>query len=153
MSNCVHLITVGKLKNKELESIEANYAKRINSPNLKIYEVKAKAENKEAEGKVVISKLNELSKNSKTFSVVLTEWGTEYTSLNFSKFLFSKISKSMNVVFIICGAEGPSQELLDYCDSKISLSKLTFPHKIARLLFIEQLYRAITIENNHPYHN
>ena len=153
MSNCVHLITVGKLKNKELESIEANYAKRINSPSLKIHEVKAKAENKEAEGKVVITKINELSKNNKAFSIVLTEWGTEYTSLKFSEFLFSKIAQSMNVVFIICGAEGPSQELLDHCDSKISLSKLTFPHKIARLLFIEQLYRAITIENNHPYHN
>lgn len=153
MSNSIHLITVGKLKSKELSSIEDNYAKRISSPNLKIHEVKAKAEKKDLEGKVVIAKINELSKNSKMYSVVLTEWGKEYTSIEFSKFLFSKLSTSMNIVFIICGAEGPSDELLDYVDSKFSLSKLTFPHKIARLLFIEQLYRAITIKNNHPYHN
>jgi 23S rRNA (pseudouridine1915-N3)-methyltransferase len=151
MSKYVHLITVGKLKNKELEKIEMDYLKRIN--NLKIHEVKAKAENKDLEGKVVISKIQELCKGQDPYPIVLTEWGKEYTSIEFSKFVFSKIENSLNVVFVICGAEGPSEELLEYSKSQFSLSKLTFPHKIARLLFIEQFYRAITIHNNHPYHN
>jgi len=151
MSKYVHLITVGKLKNKELEKIEMDYLKRVT--NLKVHEVKAKAENKNLEGKVVISKIEELTKGSNSYPIVLTEWGKEYTSTEFSKFVFSKIESGLNIVFVICGAEGPSEELLSYSKSQFSLSKLTFPHKIARLLFIEQFYRAITIHNNHPYHN
>lgn len=151
MSKFVHLITVGKLKNKELEKIEMDYLKRVS--NLKIHEVKAQAQNKEQESKTVISKIEELTRSQESHSVILTEWGTQYTSPEFSQFLFSKIESGINIVFVICGAQGPSQELLDYSKSQISLSKLTFPHKIARLLFIEQFYRAITIHNNHPYHN
>lgn len=148
----VHLIVTGKLKNKELEKIEMDYLKRINSPSLKIHEVKAKAEKKELEGKVIISKVQELSKSS-SISFLLTEWGKEYTSVSFSKKIFDVLDYGKSLIFIICGAEGPSDELKSFVNESFSLSKLTFPHKIARIIFIEQFYRAITIKNNHPYHN
>jgi len=59
----------------------------------------------------------------------------------------------MELIFVICGAEGPSQSLLDASNAKLSLSKLTYPHKLARLIFVEQFYRAMTINDGHPYHN
>jgi 23S rRNA (pseudouridine1915-N3)-methyltransferase len=63
------------------------------------------------------------------------------------------IEKSSRVIFLIAGAEGFSQEVLKASQEKISLSELTFPHKIARLLLVEQIYRAQTIRSGHPYHN
>ncbi|MEX1099667.1 MAG: 23S rRNA (pseudouridine(1915)-N(3))-methyltransferase RlmH, partial [Bacteriovoracaceae bacterium] len=83
----------------------------------------------------------------------LTEAGQERDSRNFSKWLFEKLETSRQLVFIIAGAEGFERGVLNASQEKLSLSKLTFPHKLARLLFIEQIYRAITIKENHPYHN
>ena len=57
------------------------------------------------------------------------------------------------IIFIIGGAYGFSDKLLKRANEKISLSKMTFSHQMIRLFFCEQLYRAFTIINNHPYHN
>ncbi|MCT4642122.1 MAG: 23S rRNA (pseudouridine(1915)-N(3))-methyltransferase RlmH [Bacteriovoracaceae bacterium] len=151
-TNC-HLIVVGKLKSKELEAIENDYLKRISNPNLKIHEVKASADNKDQEGKSVLKKALDISKGSAYQLIIMSEWGVEYTSKDFSKFVFNKLEDQRPLIFVICGAEGPSDELINESTGKLSLSKLTFPHKIARVLFVEQFYRAITIKNNHPYHN
>ena len=153
MSKTVHLIVVGKLKDKHLEAIEANYMQRIKSPGLKLHEVKAKAESKNAEASEVIKKIQEISKDSQVHIVALSEFGKEYDSVSFSQKVFKLIENSNKLIFIIAGAEGFSSELLNMAKDKISLSQMTFPHKLARILFIEQFYRAITIKNNHPYHN
>lgn len=153
MSKTVHLIIVGKLKDKNLEVIEADYLKRIRAPLLKIHEVKARAENKDAEAIEISKKITELSTDGQCHLVALTEFGKEYDSIEFSNKLFDLIENKNKVIFIIAGAEGFSKELLSSVHDKLSLSKLTFPHKLARILFIEQFYRAITIKNNHPYHN
>ena len=149
----VHLISVGKLKDKNLESIESNYLKRIKSPQLIIHEVKAKAEKKELEAQVVLKKIQDISKTEQTYIVALTEFGEEFHSTEFSKWLTHKIENFQHIIFVIAGAEGHGSALLDKAQAKISLSKLTFPHKIARILFIEQFYRALTIRDGHPYHN
>ena len=149
----VHLITVGKLKDKNLEAIELDYLKRIKKPKLTIYEVKAKAQNKDLEAEEVLKKIQDLTKNENTFSVVLTEFGNEFDSPKFSSWLTDKIDHFQHIVFIIAGAEGPGEKLLSFCQAKLSLSKLTFPHRLARVLFIEQFYRALTIRDKHPYHN
>ncbi len=153
MSKTVHLITVGKLKDKNLEAIENSYLKRIKNPDLQIHEVKAKAENKDQEASVVLKKIKDISKDQTPFIICLSEFGKEYESPDFSKWIFNIIEEQKIVIFVIAGAEGHGAELLSAAQAKLSLSKLTFPHKIARIIFVEQFYRALTIKNNHPYHN
>jgi 23S rRNA (pseudouridine1915-N3)-methyltransferase len=150
MARQLHLIVVGKLKDTYLEALENDYLKRINNPQLLIHEVKASAENKEAEGEALLKKVKELGG---AHVVVMSEWGKRHTSVAFSEWMSALIEKSSRVIFLIAGAEGFSQEVLKASQEKISLSELTFPHKIARLLLVEQIYRAQTIRNGHPYHN
>ena len=66
---------------------------------------------------------------------------------------FSDLFKNENDVrFFIGGAFGFENEFLDKCNKVISLSELTFAHKIAKVVLLEQIYRALCIQNNHPYH-
>lgn len=153
MSKSVHLIVVGKLKDKNLEQIEASYLKRIQNPKLHIHEVRSKAESLEFEGAEVLKKIKDLSKDSPSYIIALAEFGKEFDSPKLSSWLFSRLESQKNLIFLIAGAEGHSPDVMALCKEKLSLSKLTFPHKIARILFIEQFYRAITIQSNHPYHN
>ncbi|MDP7320244.1 MAG: 23S rRNA (pseudouridine(1915)-N(3))-methyltransferase RlmH [Bacteriovoracaceae bacterium] len=146
-----YLITVGKLKNKQLEILEESYLKRIKNPKLQIHEVKAKAENKELEGEVVIKKIESLSSNP--FIIVLSEFGKELDSPKFSKWYYENLAKFQTLIFVICGAEGPSKTLLNKANQTLSLSQMTLPHKLARLMLVEQIYRAETIQTGHPYHN
>lgn len=146
-----HLIVVGKLKDKNLETIEQDYLKRIKNPNLKIHEVKANAEDKEAEAETVLKKVDALSSNYHL--ITLTEFGQEFDSPKFSRWLFQLLDQNKDLIFVMCGAEGPGDKLLTKTDHKLSLSQLTYPHKLARLIFVEQFYRAITIKEGHPYHN
>lgn len=146
----IHLIVVGRLKDSHLEAIELDYLKRINNPELQIHEVKASAENKEAEGEALIKKIKELGGGH---VVGMTEWGKRYTSVAFAEWTRNIIDRSSKLIFIIAGAEGFSTEVLSLCQERLSLSELTFPHKLARILLVEQLYRAQTIRAGHPYHN
>ena len=148
-----HLIVVGKLKDKSLETIESSYLKRINTPGLIIHEVKASAENQEVEAREVLKKIKDISKGDLPHLIALTEFGTEHESPAFSKWLFKRIENKSKVIFLIAGAHGHGEEVLAQINESISLSRLTFPHKIARIIFVEQFYRAITIKENHPYHN
>ncbi|MDA7810674.1 23S rRNA (pseudouridine(1915)-N(3))-methyltransferase RlmH, partial [Flavobacteriaceae bacterium] len=85
---------------------------------------------------------------------ILDEKGKSYNSIDFSKFIENKIvNSSKNIIFIIGGAYGFSEKIYSRSNSIISLSKMTFSHQIIRLFMVEQLYRALTIINNHPYHN
>lgn len=147
-----NLIVVGKLKDSHLEAIEQDYLKRITNPPLLIHEVKASAENKEAEGEVILKKIKDLS-NGSCHVVALSEWGKKQTSVDFAKWTEALCEKPQKIFFVIAGAEGFSEEFLKFSQEKISLSDLTFPHKLARILLVEQLYRAQTIRTKHPYHN
>jgi 23S rRNA (pseudouridine1915-N3)-methyltransferase len=153
MARQVHLIVVGKLKDIHLEAIEADYLKRINNPELIIHELKASAENKEAEGEVILKKVRELSQGSCAHMVCMTEWGKRTTSVAFAAWCRDLFERQNKVFFVIAGAEGFSEEVLKNCQERISLSELTFPHKLARILLVEQLYRSQTIRAGHPYHN
>jgi len=92
--------------------------------------------------------------NSSNIVVLLDEKGKEYSSVGFAKFLQEKMNSSVkNIVFIIGGAYGFSDRIIEKADAKISLSKMTFSHQIVRLFFMEQLYRAFSILRNEPYHH
>jgi 23S rRNA (pseudouridine1915-N3)-methyltransferase len=153
MARQIHLIVVGKLKDVNFEAIEYDYLKRITNPELIIHEVKASAENKDSEGEAVLKKIKDIGQGSSVHLIAMTEWGKLRTSVKFSQWLEELIIRPAKVIFIIAGAEGFSEEILKQCQEKISLSELTFPHKIARILLVEQLYRAQTIRTLHPYHN
>jgi 23S rRNA (pseudouridine1915-N3)-methyltransferase len=150
MARQIHLIVVGKLKDSHLEAIESDYLKRINNPELLIHELKASAENKEAEGEAILKKVKDLGGGH---MVAMTEWGKRYSSVTFAEWSQVQLEKSNKLIFIIAGAEGFASEVLNLCQERLSLSELTFPHKLARILLVEQLYRAQTIRAGHPYHN
>jgi 23S rRNA (pseudouridine1915-N3)-methyltransferase len=88
------------------------------------------------------------------YTVLLDERGKEFSSVEFSGFM----QKSMNagikeLTFIIGGAYGVAESVKQKADLTVSLSRMTFTHQFIRLLFIEQVYRAMTILKNEPYHN
>ena len=87
-----------------------------------------------------------------TYLVALDENGTEMNSMALSKKIELWQMEGRNLTIIIGGPNGLSKDLLQKCDFIWSLSQLTFPHPLARLILLEQIYRAWTITNKHPYH-
>ena len=88
------------------------------------------------------------------YVVLLDEHGTEFTSIEFARYIEKKQSTvQRQLVFIVGGPYGFSDDVKKRANEKISMSKMTFSHEMIRLLFVEQLYRAMTIINNEPYHH
>ena len=137
----IKLIVVGKIKKSWIRDGLKVYLKRL--PELVIKEIKDSTPIKE--GKQVLSIVNKSD-----YLIILTDEGQHYTSLDFANFLNQM--NSHNLVFVIGGSEGISQELKGQASWQLSLSPMTFPHEIARLLFIEQLYRAKTLLQGSHYH-
>jgi 23S rRNA (pseudouridine1915-N3)-methyltransferase len=89
---------------------------------------------------------------SAAYPVALSEEGRSMTSAVFSRWLLSLLQTNRNVVFTIGGAYGLSPELKKESRDLLSLSPLTFPHRLCMLVLVEQIYRAFTIFHHHPYH-
>lgn len=152
----IKLIVVGKTKSSELVRLINEYVKRINFyKKFKIIVVNSlkskknsEKEIKKIEGENV---LKSLKKNELIF--LLDENGKSFNSRKFADFLSNKFKTNKSIVFVVGGAHGFSNEIKQKSNEIISLSEMTFSHQIIRLFFTEQLYRALTIINNHPYHN
>lgn len=84
--------------------------------------------------------------------VVLDERGREYDTTTFARWLGQRIDESIDTAFILGGADGTAQVLKDEAELVMRLSAMTLPHGLARVLLAEQLYRAVSIRQNHPYH-
>ena len=91
--------------------------------------------------------------NQSDHVILLDENGKNLSSPAFSKYLCNRIYDSKQIVFVIGGAYGVSDKLKNRADFIWSLSNLVFPHQLVRLILIEQIYRAQSIANNHPYHH
>ncbi|MDE7381416.1 MAG: 23S rRNA (pseudouridine(1915)-N(3))-methyltransferase RlmH, partial [Muribaculaceae bacterium] len=107
------------------------------------------AEQKELEGKQILSKLT-----ASDYVILLDENGEEYTSRSFSK----KLEKWMGmgrkrIFFVVGGPYGFSEAVYERSEGMVSLSKMTFNHEMVRLFFTEQIYRAMTILRGEPYHH
>ena len=88
------------------------------------------------------------------YIVLLDEHGKEFTSMQFASYLEKKmVNVAKRLVFVIGGPYGFSNRVYQAAHEKISLSKMTYSHQMIRLIFTEQLYRAMTILNNEPYHH
>lgn len=86
--------------------------------------------------------------------ILLDEQGKQYDSVHFANFFEQKLLAShRQIIFMIGGAYGFSEEMYSRANHSISLSTMTFSHQMVRLIFLEQLYRAMTILNNEPYHH
>lgn len=86
--------------------------------------------------------------------VLLDEHGKEFRSIEFSQWIQKKmICVNKRLVFVVGGPYGFSQRIYNQANEKISLSKMTFSHQMIRLIFVEQIYRAMTILSNEPYHH
>jgi 23S rRNA (pseudouridine1915-N3)-methyltransferase len=88
------------------------------------------------------------------YTILLDEQGKEFNSVDFATFLNHCFThQSRDIVFIIGGAYGVTKEVRQNVDHIISLSRMTFSHQLVRLVFTEQLYRALTIIHGEPYHH
>lgn len=148
------IISIGKFEKSAHRAVFETYLKRLkwklelkelelkNSTNLSAQKIK------EGEGALILKALNAGSK-----IIALDENGKQFKSRDFAK-LISNFANSgdSNLTFIIGGANGLALEVLQKADLKISLSSMTFPHLMVRGILTEQLYRAQSIIENHPYH-
>lgn len=104
---------------------------------------------KEKEGELILKSIQQGD-----YIVLLDEKGKEYSSMQFASYIEKKThTVNKRLLFVIGGPYGFSKTIYDKASEKISLSKMTFSHQMIRLVFIEQLYRAMTILNNEPYHH
>lgn len=118
-------------------------------PGLKNAGTLSPAVQKEKEGQIILPFLT-----GKNEVYLLDETGREYSSVEMASFIENKINTGCReLTFVIGGPYGFSHKPVEWCAGKISLSKMTFSHQMARLLFVEQLYRAFTILKGVPYHH
>ncbi len=137
----IKLVAVGKVKKGWIREGLDVYRKRV--PELDLVEIKDS--NPMKEGELVLSMLRPEQE-----LVALSEEGRTYTSEQFANFLGG--ARSHQFVFFIGSAEGLSSQIKQKAKHKLSLSPMTFPHELARLMLIEQLYRAKTILQGGRYH-
>jgi len=118
-------------------------------PDLKNSKNFSEEQQKEKEGDLI---LQQVISSDEIF--LLDEQGAESSSVDFARFLEKKmISGIKRLVFVIGGPYGFSGSVYSRANGKVSLSKMTFSHQMVRLIFLEQLYRAMTILKGEPYHH
>ena len=135
------ILAIGKIRKEWIKSGLTVYKKRL--PKLSITEIRDSDPNKEAEAIRSLIKPNE-------FTIVLCEEGEKLSSIDLTNKMQELSLESL--VFVIGGANGLSPVIKNAANFRLSLSRLTFPHEIARLLLLEQIYRANTIFQGSPYH-
>jgi 23S rRNA (pseudouridine1915-N3)-methyltransferase len=154
----IKLLALGKTDNKAIQELINEYTSRLGHyirfeleviPDLKHTKSLSEAIQKEKEGELILKKL--LPSDD---LLLLDERGKSYTSLEFSDFLQKKMNSGLRqLVLVIGGPYGFSEEVYTRANGKISLSKMTFSHQMIRPFVVEQLYRAMTILRNEPYHH
>ena len=154
----VALILVGKTVNKHFVELIDEYAGRVKHyigfdivtiPELKNTKNLSTDQQKQQEGELILKQLQ-----AGDHVVLLDEHGKELRSVEFSAYMEQKMQTvNKRLVFVIGGPYGFSPEVYGRANEKLSLSKMTFSHQMVRLIFVEQLYRAMTIMRGEPYHH
>lgn len=152
------LLVVGKTTTPYLQDGIKDYATRVNRfspfeikviPDIKNAGKLTNEKQKEAEGKLILEHTG-----AADYLMLLDERGKQFTSREFALFIQQKsVELPRNLIFVIGGPYGFSKEVYDRANGMLSLSKMTFPHELIRVFFVEQLYRAFTITRNMPYHH
>lgn len=152
------LLVVGRTVEKHYITAIHDYVERTKHfisfdmeviPELKNTKSLSMEQQKEKEGELISKALQ-----PGDVVVLLDEHGKEFRSVEFADWMARKMhTVNKRLVFIIGGPYGFAPKIYDIAKEKISLSKMTFSHQMIRLIFVEQLYRAMTILNNGPYHH
>ena len=156
----IKVVTVGKLKEKYLKDGIAEYSKRISRfakfemielADEKTPDKASESENQkilEIEGQRILSKVGD-----RDFVIVLAIEGKTFSSEEFSKQLEEASIKGFSTLtFIIGGSLGLAQDVKNRANLSVSFGRLTLPHQLMRLVLVEQIYRAFTIQQGSPYH-
>ncbi len=148
----IKIICVGKIKEKYLKEAVLEYQKRISKyTKLELIELPdydfdiKKTLSKEKDNILKVIKPND-------YNILLDLDGQSFTSLEFAFKLLNLREKYPNINFIIGGSFGVDTAIKEKCQERISFSKLTFPHQLFRVIFLEQIYRSFKIINNEEYH-
>lgn len=134
-SNRLSIFAIGKIKKFWIRDGINQYKKRM--PDLIINELKT-------------FNINNLRSNNNNIIICLSEEGKQFNSVELCSLLLN--FKNKKIDFLIGDTDGISLDIKEKSDLILSLSPLTFPHELARLILIEQIYRAISISSNSPYH-
>ena len=135
-TNRFSISAIGKIKKTWIKEGIKSYLKRM--PDLSIHESKT------------FDIQNLINQDSNKIIIALSEEGKFYNSYDFFSLLLS--FKNQKILFLVGDADGLSSEIKLKSNHILSLSPLTFPHELARLILIEQIYRAVSISQNSPYH-
>jgi 23S rRNA (pseudouridine1915-N3)-methyltransferase len=149
----IKIISIGNSPPKLIQGILLKYTSRFDAHfKIELLEIKSEKNIKSIEQK----KLQEAQKILKfidnDFIVSLDENGSPWSSKDLSENLSKWMQSFPKVTFIIGGADGLDKKIIEDSNLVWSLSKLTLPHNLVKIILVEQLYRASTILNNHPYH-
>lgn len=154
----ISLLVIGKTDAQYFNDAINEYTNRLTHyipfeiqviPDIKNTKSLSVLQQKEKEGELILKNIQ-----AGDYIVLLDERGKEFSSLQFSSYIEKKThTVSKRLVFIIGGPYGFSEDVYNKASEKISLSKMTFSHQMIRLIFVEQIYRAMTILNNEPYHH
>lgn len=125
-----------KMTSWKIQNTELTYSKKLSEGQIKQYEAQL-IKDKLAKGSYVVA---------------LDLSGQQMSSESFSEMFSAQMMSGRDIDFIIGGAFGLDDSILSLAAAKLCLSKMTFPHQIAKILLFEQIYRAQTIMNKHPYH-
>ena len=149
----ISIVAVGKIKEKSLQNLIDEYSKRISGyTKISIVEVADEPNDRsdvlQIEGQRILKQIKD-----DAYVVLLDLQGKEVDSVSFSK-LIQDINtyRSSHIVFVIGGSLGVSEEVRKRADYRLKISEMTFPHNLARLIILEQIYRAYKIANNESYH-
>lgn len=143
----IKILCVGKIKEKYLEELIADYQKRI-SKYMKIEIVELKDDSIHEREIANLSKII----NSKDYNVALDMRGNIFSSEEYASFVDKTLVVNSNITFIIGPSLGLNEEILNKCNKVISFSNMTFPHGLFRGILLEQIYRAFKIIHNESYH-
>ena len=154
----IKLLAIGKTDNKQLQALIDDYQKRLGFyvkfnfeviPDIKNAKNLSKDQQKQKEGELILKQLKPTD-----VLILLDENGKQLDSVGFSQYLQKHMNSGIKqLVFVIGGPYGFSQDVYNKAQGKLSLSKMTFSHQMVRLFVIEQLYRGFTILKNEPYHH
>lgn len=152
------LLTVGKTINNNLRILQEDYQSRlkfyvpfdtVTVPELKNTKNLSVIEQLEKEADLILKQIDPTDD-----VVLLDDKGKQFTSVGFSEFLSKKMLSSVKrTVFVVGGPYGFSERVYNRANGKVSLSAMTFSHQMIRLIFVEQVYRAMTILKGEPYHH
>ncbi len=153
----ITLLVVGKTTDSHIEALIQEYIKRLGHyisfsiqiiPEIKNTKSLTCEQQKQTEGDLI---LRSIAPNTEL--ILLDEKGKELRSVEFAEYMQKQMLSGKNIVFVVGGPYGFSENVYLRANGKISLSKMTFSHQMVRLFFVEQMYRAMTILRGEPYHH